>query len=221
MRAPREIPESEQRRRVVEVCRRLYERGLIGGGEGNVSVRLGPRRILSTPAGAHKGFIAEHQLVVVDPSGRKITGHGRPSTELPMHLAAYRMRPDIGAVVHAHPPTAVALTLAGLTLEAPLMAEAVTALGGGIPTAPYQTPSTEEMANAVARPLADHDAVLMDRHGAITVGADVYSAFDRMEIVERVAQVVLKTRVAGGEPLPLPKEEIDRLLKLAGRPPAA
>jgi L-fuculose-phosphate aldolase len=220
MRSLPEVAESEQRRRVVEACRRLHAAGLIGGGEGNVSVRLGPRRILATPSGANKALLQEHQLVVTDLRGDKITGRGKPSSELPMHLAAYRTRADVGAVVHAHPPTAVALTLAGVSLEAPLMAEAVTALGGGIPTARYATPSTEEMANEVARPLMHHDAALMERHGAIAVGADVFAALDRMETIERVAQVVLRTLAAGGQPLPLPKEEVDRLLNLSGRTPS-
>jgi L-fuculose-phosphate aldolase len=217
MRPPAEVPEAEQRRRVVAACRRLQERGLIGGGEGNVSVRLGPRRLLATPAGANKGQLEEHQLVITNLRGEKITGRGKPSSELPMHLAAYRVRADVGAVVHAHPPTAVALTLAGISLEEPLMAEAVTALGGGIPTARYATPSTEAMAEAVAQPLLFHDAALMERHGAIAVGADVGAALDRMETIERVAQVVLRTLAAGGHPLPLPKDEVERLLQLSGR----
>ena len=217
MRLPPEIPEAEQRRRVVQACRRLHDLGLIAGGEGNVSVRLGPRRILATPAGVNKGRLEEHQLVVTNLLGEKITGRGKPSSELPMHLAAYRVRSDVGAVVHAHPPTAVALTLAGVSLEEPLMAEAVTALGGGIPTARYATPSTEEMAEVVSKPLLYHDGVLMERHGAIAVGADLGVAMDRMETIERVAQIVLRARAAGASPLPLPKDEVDRLLQLSGR----
>ncbi len=108
-------PEARLRRDLVEVCRRLHERRLIGAGEGNVSCRLGRDRLLVTPSGASKGYLRPADLVVVDLAGEKVRGRGRPSTELLMHLAAYAARPDAGAVVHAHPLTAVAFTVAGRT----------------------------------------------------------------------------------------------------------
>lgn len=216
MRSP-EKTEADHRRDAVRVCRRLAELGLIGAGEGNVSVRLGPRRLLTTPSGMNKGDVESHHLVVTDFLGRTIVGGRAPSSELPMHLAVYRARPDAMAIVHAHPPTAIALTLTGLSLEDPLMAEAVTALGGGIPTAPYATPGTEDMGASVVAAVRARDACLMERHGALALGRGLFEALDRMETVERVAQVVLRTRLLGASPRPLPREEVERLLKLSGR----
>jgi L-fuculose-phosphate aldolase len=213
----RERSESEHRRDLVEVCRRLAAQGLIGAGEGNVSIRLGPRRLLATPSGVNKGLLEPHQLVVTTTFGEKITGAGRPSSELAMHVAVYRARPDAQAVVHAHPPTAVALTLAGISLSAPMLPEAVTALGGGIPTAAYATPSTKALADGVAAAIAHTDACLMERHGALALGRDVFEALDRMETIERVAQVLLRAKLLGANPTPLSAQEIERLLKLSGR----
>jgi L-fuculose-phosphate aldolase len=213
----REKSEAEHRADLVTVCRRLSDLQLIGAGEGNVSIRLGPHRLLATPSGSNKALLQPHELVTTDPDGDKIAGRKGPSSELFMHLAVYRSRSDVGAVVHAHPPTAIALTLAGIDLSQPLMPEAVTALGGGVPTAPYATPSTQQLADTVTFALGRHDACLMERHGAISVGRDVFEALDRMETVERVAQVVLRAKLLGGNPTPLPNAEIERLLKISRR----
>ena len=213
----RERSEAEHRADLVTVCRRLAALSLIGAGEGNVSIRLGPRRVLATPSGTNKALLQPHELVTTDPDGDKIAGRRGPSSELFMHLAVYRARADVLAVVHAHPPTAIALTLAGIDLSQPLMPEAVTALGGGVPTAPYATPSTQALADTVTGALGRHDVCLMERHGAISVGRDVFEALDRMETLERVAQVVLRARLMGGNPTPLPRAEVERLLALSGR----
>ena len=140
------IDESVARDQIVEVCRRMHGRGLISGGEGNVSIRLGPSRILVTPSGTNKGFLNPADLLVMDPSGNPVKGRGKPSSESRMHLAAYRVRPDCGAVVHAHTPTAVAFTIAGLSLAQCVVPESVLAFGE-IRTAPYATPTTRELAD--------------------------------------------------------------------------
>lgn len=209
--------EVTQRQNAVLVCHRLADLGLIGAGEGNVSILLGPGRILTTPSGVNKAFLQPEQLVVADGDGKKLEGERPPSSELQLHLAVYRARPDVGAVVHAHPLTAVALTLAGLDLSKPVMPEAVTVLGETIPTAPYATPSTRELADGVAKALGRHEACLMERHGALAVGRDILEACDRMETVERLAQVLLRTRLLGATAAPLPADEVDRLLRLSGR----
>src|SRR5204863_3602356 len=134
------LSERAARAAMVEVGRRLYARGLINGSEGNLSCRLGPRRLLCTPSGVNKGFLSEDQLVVTDMQGEPQNDLKRPSTELLLHLACYQERSDCTAVVHAHPPHAVALTLAGDELV-PCMPEAVTALGD-VATARYATPGT-------------------------------------------------------------------------------
>ena len=192
---------------LVEVGRRLYARGLINGGEGNLSCRLGPRRLICTPAGVNKGFLAEDQLVVTDMDGEAFHELHKPSSELLLHLACYEEREDCVAVVHAHPPHAVALTLAGEELLA-CMPEAVTALGD-VPTARYATPGTEKVAEAVRPYLRDADCVLMERHGALAMGFGhraPFDACDKMEMLEGVARVQLLASLRR-PPTPLPAEE--------------
>src|SRR5258708_5881217 len=192
---------------LVEVGRRLYARGLINGGEGNLSCRLGPRRLLCTPAGVNKGFLAEDQLVVTDLEGASLHELRKPSSELLLHLACYEERAECLAVVHAHPPHAVALTLAGEELLS-CMPEAVTALGE-VPTARYATPGTERVAEAVRPLLGKADCVLMERHGALAMGFGhraPFDACDKMEMLEGVARVQLLASLRR-PPSPLPPEE--------------
>jgi L-fuculose-phosphate aldolase len=192
---------------MVEVGRRLYSRALINGGEGNLSCRLGPRRLLCTPAGANKGFLTEDQLVVTDLDGEALHELRRPSSELLLHLACYEEREDCVAVVHAHPPHAVALTLAGEELL-PCMPEAITALGE-VPTARYATPGTSLVAEAVRPHLKRADCVLMERHGALAMGFGhraLLDGCDKMEMLEGVARVQLLASLRR-PPTPLPDGE--------------
>ena len=192
---------------MVEVGRRLYARALINGGEGNLSCRLGPRRLLCTPAGVNKGFLSEDQLVVTDLEGEALHELRQPSSELLLHLACYEERPDCVAVVHAHPPHAVALTLAGEELV-PCMPEAITALGE-VPTARYATPGTSLVAEAVRPYLKVADCVLMERHGALAMGfghRGLYDSCDKLEMLEGVARVQLLASLRRA-PTPLPEEE--------------
>jgi len=207
------IDESVAREQVAEVCRRMHEAGLIAGGEGNVSVRLSPTRLLVTPSGVNKGFLKPSDLVPTDLQGRPETRGAKVSTEFRLHLAAYRARPDVGAVVHGHPPTAVAFTLAGLSLDQRLIPESVVALGE-VPTAAYATPSTDDLAAGVERLLPDHDVVMMERHGSVCVGPTVFAAFDRLESLEHTAKIAFLARSLGS-PQPLPWEEVARLHRLA------
>jgi L-fuculose-phosphate aldolase len=192
---------------MVEVGRRLYARGLINGGEGNLSCRLGPRRLLCTPSGVNKGFLSEDQLVATDLSGDSLHELRRPSSEMLLHVACYEEREDCLAVVHAHPPHAVALTLAGEELL-PCMPEAITGLGE-VPTARYATPGTALVAEAVRPLLARADCVLMERHGALAMGFGhraLFDACDKMEMLEGVARVQLLASLRR-PPTPLPAEE--------------
>ena len=194
--------ESRLRRDLVEVCRRLSARGLVGAGEGNVSCRLPGGRLLVTPSGANKGYLRPADLVVVDLAGRPVRGRGWPSTELRMHLAAYQARPDVEAVVHAHPLTAVAFTVAGAAVPDDLLPEAVLVLGR-IGFAPFATPGTDEVPASLAPLWAGHQVILLERHGALALGRDLFQAFDRMETLERVCQVAAVARTLGScEPLP-------------------
>mgnify|MGYP000945618549 CR=1 FL=1 len=210
---PPRIDEPAAREQVVEACRRMHQQGLIAGGEGNVSVRLSATRLLVTPSGVNKGFLEPSDLVVIDREGRPEVAGARVSTEVKVHLAAYRARPDIGAVVHAHPPTAIAFTLAGLSLDQRLVPESVVALGE-IPTAAYATPSTADVALGIERLLRDHDVVMMERHGSVCVGANVLAACDRLESLEHTARISFLARSLGS-PVPLPADEVARLHRLA------
>ncbi len=206
------MDEQTAREQVVECCRRMHERGLISGGEGNVSIRVGRSRIVVTPSGVNKGFLKPADLVVTDMDGRVVKGRARPSSEVRVHLAAYRVRPEIGAVVHAHPPTAVAFTIAGVSLAQCVIPEAIITLGE-VGMAPYVTPTTDALAAEVERLLVDHDVVMMDRHGSVTLGKDVFEAYDRLEALEHTARITFMARSLG--PLkPLPAEEVARLRAL-------
>jgi L-fuculose-phosphate aldolase len=184
------------RRDLVAVCQRLYQRGFIAGTEGNVSALEGPDRLWITPSGYHKGLLQPADLLLIDLQGQVLFGNGRPSSETPMHLALYRCRPDIRAVVHAHPPLATALTVAGYRLEPPLLPEAVVALGE-VPTIPYQMPTTWQFANDVGAAMHQAEAALLENHGSVAVGVTLQEAFNKMEIVERAAQILYLAKLLG------------------------
>jgi len=205
------------RRDLVEVCRRLHERRLIGAGEGNVSCRVGKDRLLVTPSGASKGHLGPGDLVVVDLAGERVGGRARPSTELGMHLAAYQARPDAGAVVHAHPLSAVAFTVAGVPPPNDLLPEAVLVLGE-VAVAPFATPGTGEVAESLAPLWAGHEVFLLERHGALALGRDLFQALDRVETLERVCEVALLSRLLG-RCEPLAAEAVAKILAAGGAPP--
>lgn len=189
--------DQQHRREIVEACRRIYEHGWLSSTDGNVSVRLDDTRILTTPTGIHKGFrMTEQDLIVVDRGGRKLSGSREPSSELRMHLAAYDTRPDIRAVVHAHPTNCIAFSLAGVSLAQCLLPEIVFTFGS-IPTTAYTTPTTDEVPEEVRRWLQEFDAMILDRHGSLTVGRDLWDAYDKLERMEHVAEITFRARMLG------------------------
>jgi L-fuculose-phosphate aldolase len=197
---------------IVRICRMLHRKNYLAATDGNVSVRLG-ELVLTTPSGINKGLMEAYQVITVDLAGRVVAGEGQPTSEIRMHLLAYELRPDIAAVVHAHLPYATACTLAGIDLLEPILPEVVITLGG-IPTTPYATPGTEEVPEAIRGIIQDYDALLLSRHGAMTVGRDVTDAYNKMEKLEHTARVVLAARLQG--PLePLPPAEVEKLQRLA------
>ena len=204
---------------IVRVCRRLYERGLIAGGEGNVSARLEDGNILVTPSGASKIDVSESDLVIVSPDGKPVAGSGRASSELGMHLRIYRLRPDVGAVVHAHPPFATAFAVAGEDLMAPVLPE-ILVLIGGVPLVPYATPGSPALAAAIEPFLPHHDAFLMANHGATAYGSTLSIAHQRMESLEHAARILFSARALGHIAM-LTDDERDLLLQLRrrGSPP--
>lgn len=184
------------RREVVTVCRRLWERGLIAGPDGNVSVRLAPDRILVTPAGLSKVDVRPEDLLEVGLDGRRSRGSGRASSELGMHLRIYARRPDVQAVVHAHPPTATGFAVAGEGFMACVLPEVIFQVGW-VPLVPYATPGTEALADRFDPFIPEHDAFLMANHGATTVGPSLRIAHQRMESLEQAARIVLTARLLG------------------------
>jgi L-fuculose-phosphate aldolase len=206
------------RKEIVRVGGLLHEKGYVAATDGNVSVRLSKNRILSTPSGFSKGFLAPEQLVVTDLEGKQIPSREparrdlKPTSELPMHLEAYRQRPDISAVVHAHPPICVALSIAGISLAKCLLPEVIVTLGM-IPTTEYATPSSAEGPGAIRDLIANHDALIIQRHGTLTVGQDPFDAYLKLEKLEHAAYVTLILRQLGRE-TPLPPAEVAKLLQM-------
>ncbi|MBI4424153.1 MAG: class II aldolase/adducin family protein [Elusimicrobia bacterium] len=195
------LSEFDLRRQIARACRALHQKGLIAAFDGNVSGRLPSGSLLVTPAGLSKGDVTEDALLLCNAEGRRIRGEGKVSSEVQVHLAAYRVRKDVRAVVHAHPPLASAFTFAGaerLLLE-PVLPEVVARLGG-IPAVPYATPGTQRLADLAAPYLATHDAVLLAQHGAVTLGSDPWTAYLVMEKLEHAAAILKAAReLAGSE----------------------
>jgi L-fuculose-phosphate aldolase len=199
---------------IVEVGRRLWQRGYVASNDGNISVRLDERRLMTTPANVSKGFMTPDMMVITDFQGKKISGERKASSELKMHLQVYRDRADANAVVHAHPPTATGFAVAGIPLDRAVLAEVVTTLGS-IPIADYATPSTDELPAACSKYLKAHDGLLLANHGALAIGPDLFTAYHRMETIEHFAKISLVTRTLGRENL-LSREEVQRLQGLRG-----
>jgi L-fuculose-phosphate aldolase len=199
---------------IVEIGRRMYARGYTASNDGNISVRIDPSRLLMTPKSVCKGFMTPDMMCVTDLEGRKLQGDRDPSSEMLMHLEVYRQRPDVQAVVHAHPPTATGFAVAGIPLDRAVLAEVLTTLGS-IPLAEYATPSTAELPEAVGKYIKAHDGMLLANHGALTVGGDLYSAYYKMETIEHFAKISLVARTLGRENL-ISREEVMRLQELRG-----
>ena len=203
-------------REIVRCCRRLWEAGLIAGADGNVSVRLGPDRLLVTPRGLHKAELTPRDLVEVTLAGRRRRGSRQATTELDLHLRAYRRRGDCGAVVHAHPPIATAFAVAGEPMPAGVLPELIVYLGE-VPLAPYATTGTPALGDVVEPLLSHHVAVLLANHGAVTWGPDLATARIRMESLEHSAKILLTARLLG-RTTRLSPDQIAALERLRGKP---
>ncbi len=202
--------EDELRREIVEIGRWVYQQGFVTAYDGNISFRLDNHRVLSTPTAICKGMMQVDDLVICDYDGHKISGLRNVTSEIAMHLLIYRRRPDIHAVVHAHPPTATGYAAAGLSLNKALVSEVVLALGC-IPLARYGTPGTPELTAALEPLVATHDAILMANHGVVTFAPDLQRAYFKMETVEHFAKISLVTELLGRQVL-LSESEVDKLL---------
>ena len=187
-----------QRVEICQVGKLLYDRGYVVSNDGNLSLRVAPDRLLVTPSGVGKGRMTPDMLVVTDREGNVLEGDRHPSSETKMHLEVYRCRPDVQAVVHAHPPVSTAFAVCRQGLETPYLAETVVGLGSVPCTPSFAMLSTDEVPKSIRPYLPDHNAVLLANHGALTWGADLWQAFDRMETVEHTAKIFLNARRIGG-----------------------
>jgi L-fuculose-phosphate aldolase len=210
------LNEDQARKDLIAVARSCYERQYICGTEGNFSLLLDDTHLLTTPKGACKGSLNESDLVVTNLDGvltsQKENNGKMPSTELAMHLAVYRLRPEIRAVVHAHPTTAVAFTVAGKSLTKCILPEAILGLGL-IPVAPYATPSTDEVPKSIEAGVLASNVVMLDHHGALCFADSIWNAFYLLETLEHHAKTLLIAELLGGAH-PLPKSSVEKLFAI-------
>lgn len=202
--------ERELRQDIVDVGRLIYQKGWVAANDGNITIRLDAERVLCTPTGVSKGMMHPDDLIICDMEGRKLQGQKERTSEIAMHLTIYKLRPDVRAVVHAHPPVATGFATAGRALNEALLPEVIIGLGC-VPLAAYGLPGTPALTEPMLPLIPKYDALLMANHGAVCYGEDVYKAFFKMETVEHYARIALVAELLGG-PRVLPKAEVEKLL---------
>ncbi|MFA5562430.1 MAG: class II aldolase/adducin family protein [Eubacteriales bacterium] len=207
MQSPYEI-----KKEICEIGRRIYANGFVAANDGNISVKVSDNEYYCTPTGVSKGFMTPDMIIKVDGKGNKIEGKLNPSSEIKMHMRVYRERPDVRSVVHAHPPTATAFAVANIPLDMYIMPEAILYLGS-VPVCAYGTPSTEEIPDALLPYIQDHDAFLLQNHGALTVGNTLLKAYFNMESLEFYAKVTMTAMQLGGAQ-ELSCSELHKLMEL-------
>ena len=188
----------DRRRQLLHYTSLVYRKGWVANHDGNLTCRIGPDRVLATPTALSKADVTDGDLVVVDGAGEKVSGKRRSFSEMALHLAVYRARRDVGAIVHAHPPYATAMAVAGRGMDEPILAEAVVSLGPRIPLVPFAMPKTPGWVEGVAAHAVEFDAVLLENHGAMAWGTDLEQAFLRLELVEHLAQITHHSMAFGG-----------------------
>jgi L-fuculose-phosphate aldolase len=204
--------DQKYRDEIVHYGKLLHQTGLVAATDGNLSVRLCDGNFLCTPTLMSKGMMTANDMVVVDALGQRVSGQRHVSSEIAMHLFVYRNRPDVNAVVHAHPPTATGFAAAGIPLDSALCSEIIIALGT-VPLASYETPGTPELAEALAPLVYEHDAILMANHGVVTYGSDLLTAYMNMETVEHYAKIALVTHMLGRQK-PLSETHVSKLREI-------
>jgi L-fuculose-phosphate aldolase len=180
----------EAKEMICEIGRRVYNRNYVAANDGNISVKVGPNEIWTTPTGVSKGYMNPDMMVKLDLSGKVVFGNLKPSSEVKMHLRVYNENPEVNAVVHAHPPVATSFAIAGIPLDKPVLPEAIVLLGN-VPVAPYALPGTQEVPDSIAPYCKTHNAVLLANHGALTWGRDLMEAYFRMESLEHYATILM------------------------------
>ena len=203
--------ETRLRQAICRIGAMCYQRNFIVGADGNISARLSDGTILITPAGAMKGFLEPHHLAHIDDQGTVLDDGPRCSTETGIHLVAYHERSDVQALVHAHPPHAVAMTIAGIDLQVPIIPEIVVTIGG-IPTTPMATPGTPELPESIRDTIRCSDTLIMKNHGSVCVGPNLLDAYKKLDMIEHTARILWLAHVARGGLEPLPEEAVRKLL---------
>jgi len=209
------MSDHESRMEILRYCKMLHEHSLIAATDGNVSVRISQNSVMITPTCLCKGMLSAEDLVVVDMQGHKLLGFRDVSSEVDMHMTVYRLRPDVNAVVHAHPPTATGFAACGLALDQALISEVLLSLGA-VPLAHYATPGTSELSESLEPLIPHHDAVLMANHGVVTYGGNIEQAYMNMETVEHFAKIALVVKQLGCAS-PLRGEQISKLDEMRHR----
>ena len=208
------VNEFEIKKQICEIGKRIYDKGMVASNDGNISVKIGDNEFLCTPTGVSKGFMTPEFICKVDKDGKVLQANKgyKPSSEIKMHMRVYKERPDVKAVVHAHPMYATSFAIAGIPLTQPIMPEAVISLGC-VPIAEYGTPSTEEIPDAVSKYLQSFDAVLLANHGALAFSDSLLNAYHKMESLEFYAQLLFISKQLGG-PKELTHEQVVRLYEI-------
>jgi L-fuculose-phosphate aldolase len=209
------IIEIKYKKKICEIGKRVYDKGLVAANDGNISVRISDNEFLITPTGVSKGFMTPDMIIKVDGEGTVLEGDYQPTSEMKMHLLVYKERPDIDAIVHVHPPYATAFAIAGIPLDQAIMPESVVFLGT-IPVAEYGTPSTNEVPDAVKRHVHHHQGVLLENHGALTWGKDLDHAYFLMESLEFTAKINWISKQLNGD-RELSKENVAQLLDIKAK----
>jgi L-fuculose-phosphate aldolase len=197
---------------IIEAGKRAYARGYVAANDGNISARIDKKHVLITLTGISKGFMKTSDLIVVDMHGKIISGKRKPTSEIQMHIQIYKERADVNSVCHLHPPYATGFAVAGIPLDQDVLSEAVIVLGK-VPLVEYGTPGTEELYSKLLLHLQDSDAFLLANHGALTVGTDVFDAYNKMETLEHVAQIVFIAKQLGNLNI-LNAEQVQKLTVL-------
>ena len=205
------MDELSARKLIIEIGKLLYERSYVVSSDGNVSIRLDENTVLATPTMTCKGRMTEDSLALTDMEGKPLSDK-RASSELAMHLLIYKMRPDVKAVCHAHPPHGTAFAVAGLAIDKPILSEVILTLGC-VPLTSYGTPSTDELTEAMKPYVEHHNALLMANHGAVAYGDDLWQAFDRLETLEHTARIAILAKALGGAN-DLPQDAIEKLINI-------
>ena len=205
------MDEREARKLIVEIGKLMYDKGYVTSSDGNISCRLSENLILATPTQVSKGRMTEDMMALTDLEGNALNDK-RMSSEIKMHLLIYNMRSDVGAVCHAHTPHGTAFAAAGLAIDAPILSEVILTLGC-VPLTAYGTPSTPELTDALKPYVEHHNALLLENHGVVAYGNDLWQAFDRMETLEHTAKSAILARALGGAN-DLPPDAIRKLVNI-------